>query len=67
MAHESMAIKPTLGEELLLLRRRKKWSVQKVAADLMVSVGTIRTWESGTKPHPDHAERLRDFIDLHNK
>jgi ribosome-binding protein aMBF1 (putative translation factor) len=61
-----MATKPRLTEELMLLRRRKGWSVEKVAADLMVSEGTVRSWQDPERtPHPDHRERIRDYIDLH--
>jgi transcriptional regulator with XRE-family HTH domain len=68
MAKNSMGIKPTLTEELHLLRRRKKWTLKKVATDLMVSIGTLRTWEDGiAKPFPDNAERIRDYIDIHNR
>ena len=68
MAKSNMAITPKLTEELLSLRRRKNWSVKKVAAEIMVSPGTIRSWEDGSRaPSTDHVERIQDFIELHTK
>ena len=68
MAKNSMATTPKLTEELGLLRRRKKWSVKQVADEIMVSTGTIRSWEDGSRaPSADHVERIQDFIELHTK
>jgi transcriptional regulator with XRE-family HTH domain len=68
MAQKNMATAPKLTEELRLLRRRKKWSQKKVADEIMVSPGTIRSWEDGSRaPSVDHVERIQDFIELHTK
>jgi len=54
MAENSVAMKPSLTEELLLLRRRKRWSHEEVAAALMVSPGSIRLWEDPERvPFPE--------------
>lgn len=61
-------LKPTLIEELLLLRRRKKWDQEECAKRLTVAVGTLRAWEIGSRnPSPRLAALVRKLIDKHCK
>lgn len=61
-----MPIKPTLMEELFLLRRRKKWNRIKVGAMLKVPVPTLRAWEEGSRPvKPVIEKTIRAFIEEH--
>ena len=56
-------IKPTLLEQLLLLRRRKGWTQDDLAKRLDVAGRTYRAWEDGTRePKPIVQKAIKQFL-----
>lgn len=63
-----VVLKATPIEQLLILRRRRKWSQSDAAMKLGVTPRALRSWEENTsKPKPIVVKAIQDFVDKHSK
>lgn len=75
MASEPCTLEPKVWVEELLKnqlpppsRRRRiredaRVSARRMATAMGVAVSTLLRWEEGATPHPEHAQRYREFLD----
>lgn len=62
---QSGMIKPTLMEQLIILRKRKGWSQKNAAKKLWVTLRCFRSWEQGerTPNQPLVTRAVKQFIE----